>query len=166
MAEATERYVLPLLQSGQSQKEITHNEALIRLDALLHLAVESQAAMAPPASPEPGQCWIVAVPASDAWAGQEGLVAQFHAGGWNFIEPADGCLAWVKDEGLFAYRSAGDWRSDAWPVKRLQLGGATMLTAPQPAIANPTGGGMVDTEARDTLVQVLEALRRQGLIEN
>ena len=164
--EATERYELPLLQSGQSQKEITHNEALIRLDALLHLAIESQAAAAPPASPEPGQCWIVAASAAGAWAGKEGQVAQFHAGGWSFIEPADGCLAWVKDEGLFAYRSAGDWRSDAWPVRRLRLGGATMLTAPQPAIANPSGGGVVDAEARSILVQVLEALREQGLIEN
>jgi hypothetical protein len=166
MAEATDRYALPLLQSGQSQKEITHNEALIRMDALLHLAVESRALASPPSAPEPGRCWIVAADPTGAWAGQAGRIAQFHAGGWSFIAPADGGLAWVKDEGVFAYFAGGAWRADAWPVKKLQLGGATMLTVRQAAIANPAGGATVDAEARAAIGQVLAALRGHGLIEN
>lgn len=165
MADATDRYALPLLQSGQSQKEITHNEALIRLDALLHLAVEGFAA-ASPMLPEPGRCWIVAAPASGAWTGQEGRIAQYHAGGWNFIEPADGCLAWIKDEAVFAYRSGDEWRSDAWPAQGLQIGGARLLAPPQPAIADPASGNVVDIEARATLAKILAALRQHALIEN
>lgn len=164
MADATDRYALPLLQSGQSQKEVTHNEALIRLDALLHLAVEGQASDAP-SLPEPGQCWIVVAPASGAWTEQEGRIAQYHAGGWNFVEPVDGCLAWIKGEAVFAYRSGGEWRSDAWPVKGLKIDDAMLLAPPQPAIADPASGSVVDAEARMALVQILAALRQHGLIE-
>ena len=72
MSEATERHQLPLLQSGQSQKEVTHNEALVRLDALLHLAVESRTASVPLVSPTLGATWIVAVGAAGDWSGQMG----------------------------------------------------------------------------------------------
>lgn len=164
MADATDRFGLPLLQSGQSQKEVTHNEALIRVDALLHLAVQSRAATEPPAAPQAGQCWIVSGPAAGEWMGKEGCIAQFHAGGWNFVEAADGCLAWVLDEGVFAYRASAAWRSDAWPVKQLRLGGYSLLTGTQGAIADPSGGTTVDAEARAALGQVLDVLRQHGLI--
>ena len=165
MSEATERHQLPLLQSGQSQKEVTHNEALVRLDALLHLAVESRAASVPPALPATGATWIVAAGATGDWSGQEGRIAHYHAGGWTFIKPCDGSLAWVKDEGVFAYRSAGEWSTDAWPVKALRIDGRRMLAADRSTIANPQGGSVIDVEARSRLAEVLAVLRAQGLID-
>lgn len=164
MVDATDRLALPLLQSGQSQKEITHNEALIRIDALLHLAVESQGEVGPPLSPEVGQAWIVAAPAIGAWVGREGWIAAFHAGGWAFAEASEGWLAWVRNEGVFAYRVADGWRSNAWPVKGLSVSGDAMLAMQQPAIASPAGGEVVDVQARHVLGQVLSALRTHGLI--
>ena len=71
MAETTDRYALPLLQVAQAQKEVTHNEAVVGIDTLLHLAVEGVLG-APPPTPLPGQAWIIAAAASGAWAGQDG----------------------------------------------------------------------------------------------
>ena len=47
----TPRLGLPLLAAGQAQKHVTHNDALMRLDALAHLAVASRAQTVPPGSP-------------------------------------------------------------------------------------------------------------------
>ena len=82
MAEMTARYRLDLLQSGQAQKEITHNEALIRADILLQSAVENRTLTAPPGAPVEGQCWVVAAAATGAWAGRSGEIACWSAGGW------------------------------------------------------------------------------------
>lgn len=165
MAEATDRYGLPLLQAGQSQKEVTHNEAIVRADALLHPAVESRTLASPPTSPAPGQAWIVATGASGEWAGRDGSIAAFQAGGWTFVVPSEGCLVWVKNEGVFAVFAPGGWNAEAWPVKGLSLDGDGLLTNPQPAIAAPTGGATVDNEARAVIGQILSALRAHGLIQ-
>ncbi len=127
MAESTERWELPLLQAGQSQKEITHNEAVVRADALLHLAVESRGAATPPPAPDPGDAWIVGDAPSGDWAGQGGRIAAFHAGGWSFVVPREGCLAWVRDEGRFAILTATGWRSDAWPAGGVELDGQRVI---------------------------------------
>ena len=42
---------LPLIDAAQAQKHVTHNEALRRLDELVHLSVAQRNALAPPASP-------------------------------------------------------------------------------------------------------------------
>jgi hypothetical protein len=50
----------PLLQAGQAQKELTHNEALALIDMLLHAQVESMTVATPPGGAVVGQCWVVA----------------------------------------------------------------------------------------------------------
>ena len=164
MADTTERYGLPLLQAGQSQKEITHNEAVVRMDALLHPSVENRALVAPPASPTPGQSWIVGAGASGEWAGHDSAIAAFQAGGWTFLVPFEGCIAWVKSEGVFAVFTSGAWNDQGWPVNGLLLGGVAMLTDRQPAIADPSGGTAIDGEARTAIADILATLRAHGLI--
>ncbi len=66
----TARYSLPLLALAQAQKEVTHNEALVLLDAMVHAAVVAGPVADPPSSPDEGQCWLVASGASGVWAGQ------------------------------------------------------------------------------------------------
>ena len=66
---------LPLLAAAQAQKHVTHNEAILALDALVHLSVSSRAVADPPPSAEDRARFIVASPAAGDWAGREGDVA-------------------------------------------------------------------------------------------
>ena len=50
----TIRHELPLLSFGQAQREVTHNEALLLVDRLLHLVALSRSLAIPPAAPAPG----------------------------------------------------------------------------------------------------------------
>ncbi len=70
MSEATPRLALPFIMPGQSQKELFHNEALAALDIAVAPAVEGAAAAAP-ATPQPGQCWIVAAAAAGDFEGRD-----------------------------------------------------------------------------------------------
>lgn len=46
----------------------------------------------------------------------------------------------------------------------VKIDGQQILTVQQAAIADPTGGATVDTEARTAIVEILDALRTHGLI--
>jgi len=93
MSDST-HLVLPFVEAAQAQKHVTVNEALSRLDALVHLAVESATETAPPGSPAEGARWIVGDGASDAWAGEDGKVAAYIDGAWVFLTPNAGWQAW------------------------------------------------------------------------
>jgi hypothetical protein len=164
MPDASARYALPFLQAGQAQKEITHNAAIDRIDALLQLAVASRAVSAPPASPVVGTSWIVPADATGDWSGHADHIATAGDGGWTFTLPRDGCIAWIADETVFGVHFASAWHADGWPVAGLRIGERVILSATAPAITAPTGGGVVDSEARTAISAVLSALRLQGLI--
>lgn len=93
MAEDTTNLELPYIMPSQAQKHITHNEALVRLDALVQLVIQS-AANTPPASPVEGQCHAVLPAATGAWAGKAGRIAFYQDGAWIFIVPRTGWIAW------------------------------------------------------------------------
>lgn len=164
MAGSTDRYEIELLTSGQAQKEVSHNEALLRIDALLHAAVESRSLSAPPLDATPGKCWIVADSGTGEWTGQSGRIAHLRAGGWRFVEPREGCLVWVRSEEVFARRTPWGWNVGDWPANALVVGGSKVVGVRQGAIASPAGGATVDAEARLAIGAILAALRSHGLI--
>lgn len=164
MAELSDRYALPLLQVGQAQKEVTHNEAVAGIDALLHLAVETRALAVPPAAPGAGQAWIVAPGASGDWAGRAGEIASFGAGGWRYVAPRQGCVAWLRDVQRFAVFTAEGWRDDGWPVAALRVGTRTVLGGGMSVVPAIAGGTVVDAEARAALAALVAGLRIQGLV--
>lgn len=98
---------LPYLETGQAQKEVTHNEALRLLDAVVQLAVAAMQTV-PPGSPTDGQRWIVGTGGTGAWVGQDGKIALWSSG-WLFIQPQPGWLAF--DQGASALRM---WSGSAW----------------------------------------------------
>jgi hypothetical protein len=106
----TPNLALPFIAQGQAQKEVTHNEALLRLDALVQLAVRSRSLAAPPGSPADGERWIVAASATGAWAGQSNKIAAWQDGTWSFFAPAIGWRAQVEDERLAVVWQDGAWR--------------------------------------------------------
>ena len=164
--EVSARWALPLLQPGQAQKEMFHNEALASLDLLAQAAVLSAGETSPPDDPDEGDCWLVGDSPDGAWAGHGGELAGWTAGGWRFVVPRDGMMVWVVADGLFARRSEGDWRIGDFPIAAVIIEGSQVLGARQGAISNPSGGTVTDTESRAALGAILAAMRAHGLIEN
>ena len=107
---ATPRLGLPAIEAAQAQKHVTHNDALVLLDCLTQLTVESRALTAPPVTPAEGDCYIPAAGASGAWSGWDNQLALFSGGGWLRIAPVSGLRAWVKSERLTLTYEDGVWR--------------------------------------------------------
>src|SRR5690606_18398791 len=86
----TARLSLPFIMAGQAMKHVTHNEAINRLDALVQPVVESATLTTPPATPLPGEAWIVPAGATGAWTGHADEIASWQDGAWRFFDPAEG----------------------------------------------------------------------------
>lgn len=137
------RFALPLLFSGQAQKEVTVNEALSRADALMHCAIEDQLAT-PPATPADGFCWMISAGATGDWAGHSGDIACRAAGTWLFVTPRDGMRILDRSTGQEkVYR--GGWQAPSTP-------------------AAPTGGTIIDAQARSSINAIISALKLSGIL--
>lgn len=109
MSELSSRLELPFLMPSQAQKHVTHNEALQRLDMLVHLSVTSFSASAPPADPEAGEVHAVGAVPSGAWSGHANRLAAWTGSGWIFVTPLDGWLAWDLGASILRVHEAGAW---------------------------------------------------------
>jgi hypothetical protein len=146
----TPRIRLPNLVAGQAQKELTVNEALHALDAIVCGVIETAGLGPPPELPAVASSYLVGASTGADWSGREGQVATFTVGGWRYLVPFDGLTMLVKLTG-----ETHRYRDRAWDV---------MLGPQQPAIANIAGGTTVDVEARAAVGAILSALRAHGLI--
>lgn len=108
--ERTSRLSLPRMLPEQAQKHVTHNEALLRLDALVQLSVAGFGALTPPALPVEGAVHALGAAPTGAWAGQGGSLAQWTGTAWLFTAPAEGWLAHDATEGGLRQWRAGDWQ--------------------------------------------------------
>ncbi len=138
------RLVLPLLAAGQAQKEITHNEALIRLDALVGAVIEDAVTATPPSAPAPGAMWLVATGGNGAWSGEDGRIAIASSGGWRFVVPYEGLVLWDR-----ASATQRRFHDNMWlEPNNLPL---------------PSGGTIVDAEARAAIANIAALLEKWGL---
>jgi hypothetical protein len=147
MFEATPNLRLPYLYVGQAQKEIIHNEALAMLDAVMFASLESEL-IDPPANLtdiDAGRRWLVGATPSGSWAGHAGEIAYWTGDGWRFVLVPDFCRVFRADLGHDMIRQAGSW-----------------VTVPP--VNAPTGGAIIDQEARSALSSILSILRTTGLI--
>lgn len=165
MSESTARYNLPLLVPGQAHKEVVHNEALLRLDALVGATVQAILNL-PPSEPGIGLSWVVGQTPSGAWQQHAGEIAYWQEGGWTFLPPSPGFIAWSQEHGSHITFDGTAWRADAWPVRSIEVGGKAVISARQESILSPNGGTVVDTEARTAVSAILVAMRSHGLIES
>lgn len=134
---ATPRLDLPLLAAAQAQKEAFVNEALARIDVLLHPVVKGSTT-APPSNPQAGECWVVAATASDAWSEREEMLACWDGEQWTFCQPLAGMHVYNADSGeRWVYR-------DEW------------IRAERPD--EPSGGAVVDAQAREAIVALIDKL--------
>lgn len=160
----TARLGMPMLQPGQAQKELYHNEALALIDIALHATVTAIGLDMPPASPTPGMSWIVGAAPTGAWAGAAHQLAGWTAGGWRFVVPTDGMTVWSLADSLEARFVGGSWIVGEARATRLKIGGVQVVGAQQAGIAPPSGGVTIDAEARTVLALILGALSAHGLI--
>ncbi len=109
MPDTTDRLELPYILPDQAQKHVTHNEALVRLDALVHLAVLDRDRSEAPAEPAAGDRHIVATGASGEWAGRSGGVAFWQDGVWMFLDPQPGWRAWCGAEAALLLFDGSGW---------------------------------------------------------
>lgn len=119
---ATPNLQLPFIDANQNQKHVTHNAALLVLDALVNCNVVSNALAAPPAAPGDGQCWLVAAAGSGAWAGKDGQIAAWQDGAWTFYPPKAGFTCFADNLGTLLA-----WSGSAWAAA-VPSGGAGAAT--------------------------------------
>ncbi len=100
---------LPLIQPSQAQKHVTHNEALVQLDALVQLSVESCSRDVPPPDPLPGARYAVGPSASALWAGHANALAVWDGAAWRYYVPRVGWQAWIAHEALMAVFDGTGW---------------------------------------------------------
>ena len=139
----TARFALPLLFAAQSQKEFYVNEAHAILDSLLHPAVEGKSDT-PPDTPVAGEAWLVGDAPTGEWVDHAGDLACHEAGAWLFIAPRNGLR--VLD------LSAGQMRcyNDGWQLAA--------------AVVSPSGGSVIDAEARTAIEGLIAALVTNGTL--
>ncbi len=144
---STPRHELPYLVVGQAQKEITHNEALVRIDALLEPLIEAEVSTLPAvqSGAQAGKCWLVGSSPSGEWTGKSGQIACWNGGGWYFITPTEGMR--IRNAALSCYMvyHTAEWHTPD-------------------SIADVTGGNMIDVEARNILNLLLSSLRTSGFV--
>lgn len=162
--ETTARWAMPLLHAGQAQKELFHNEALARVDVLVHSLAQSADLATPPADPPLGESWIVAGGATGAWADRDGQYASWTEGGWRYLEPAAGMRVHVVDRGHALMYDGASWQDEAVRGDGFYQAGVKVVGARHGAIAHPVGGASVDAEGRVAISAILDALREHGLI--
>jgi Protein of unknown function (DUF2793) len=165
MTDQTPRFALPFILPGQAQKELFHNEALVLVDALIDAAVEEGPRSDPPPSPQAGQCWIVAAGAMAAWSGHDQSLATWTEGGWRFVVPTIGMSVWDKAASVPRRWDASGWSGGRMACSGLSIGGKDVVGERLPAIATPSGGTIIDDEARIALAAVIAALKSHGFID-
>lgn len=142
-ASTTPRLGLPNLFAAQAQREITINEAFAILDALVHGVVDGEA-NDPPASADDGQCWIVGSQPTGDWASHAGQIACRQSGAWLFVAPIDGMVVFDGSASRIARFDNGWIRTTG--------------------VSAPSGGSVVDVEARAAISELIDALAAAGII--
>lgn len=118
MSETTPNLSMPFILPAQAQKHVTHNEALLRLDALVHLTIADERANPPDAASdamEDGACFLIATGATASWAGRAGRIAAWQDGAWSYIAPRPGWRAWFAKAARLKVFDGSTWRDMPLP---------------------------------------------------
>jgi hypothetical protein len=142
-SNASPKWALPYLFSGQSQKEVFVNEALALLDCIVACKVESVRASVPTGA-QNGQVWLVAESATGEWTGFSGKLAVWRGNTWGFVEPVNGMQIFVQSEQRYIHYN------DGWVCPRLTIEFSSSVSA--------------DTSAREAIMALVSCLKQAGVI--
>jgi len=108
-SDETPRLKLAQLVSMQEMNDVTWNEALAQLDALVDLCLLGQYVNAPPANPADGDAYLIGGAPTDAWAGCAYKIASCLDGSWRFYTPFSGLRAFVAPTNALIVYLNGNW---------------------------------------------------------
>ncbi len=100
---------IPLIASSQAQKHVTHNEALMTLDALLHLSVVQRDLQEPPVSPSQNARYIVGLNPVGDWSEHALEIAIYRDEEWSFFQPKIGWISFLQSERVLIIWDGIDW---------------------------------------------------------
>lgn len=119
----TPDFGIPEISASQANAEVTHNEAVVLLQALANGVIDKDLT-APPGSPTDGDAYIVASGATGAWNGWDDHIAVRYNGAWYFIPGYDdsnvqitigarqeGLRVWVRDENQYYVWDGSSWNT-------------------------------------------------------
>lgn len=99
---------ITLVEQSQAQKEVTVNQAITRIDAILNTGAKSRGSNTPPGSPANGDVHIVGSSPTSDWTGWANFIAYFDQT-WKFIIPKEGVTLWVNDEDTIYVYTGSFW---------------------------------------------------------
>jgi len=88
---------------------ITHNEAIVSLEALSIGVVIDRTLTSPPSSPNEGDIYIPASGSTGAWATQDDNLAEWFNGSWIFYAPIPYSPKWSIGDSSFIYYDGSNW---------------------------------------------------------
>jgi hypothetical protein len=95
--DRTTRFKLPYLSESQDNAEVSHNEAIDRLDLLNGMLVKTRSLSSPPGITD-GEVFIIGDSATGAWSGFDGELGMAINSSWTILDPANGLPFYVEDE--------------------------------------------------------------------
>jgi len=90
------------------------------------------------------------------------LQGESEAGG--FVRGVEGAQLLERSSGQLVVRRNGSWEAGIVRAQEMRVGGLTVVRERQPAVPDPAGGSVVDTQCRVAVAAILTALRTHGLI--
>lgn len=161
---STARLDLRLIEPGQMQKEISHNEAIERLDMIVQPIIQSSSLASPPSNPSTGDCYVVAAAATGDWTGRETQFAMMGSGGWTFLVPFEGLEVRDLAQDKVLRFDGSTWQEAVYRGPVEDTNGDIVVSTRQPVVAAPAGGSIQDVEARAAITDLIARLEAHGLI--
>jgi hypothetical protein len=126
----TVKLQLPLIAGGQAQKHVTHNEALLLLDALVSGGVVSSTVTAQPGSPAEGDLYAIGATHTGAvWASfANHTLAYYRDNAWVNITPREGWRFYDQANNYDIIFNGSAWE-DTGILTRVAKAGDTMTGA-------------------------------------
>src|SRR5262249_996836 len=99
--------------AAQAQKHVTHNDALMMLDALVHLSVIEANRLDPPDAPADGDRYLLGEAPTGAFSVHGGQIALYDQGLWRFMMPRRGRETYVAAQGKVLVYDGTTWHLPA-----------------------------------------------------
>ncbi len=100
---------IELLSLNQARKEVTVNEALIKIDALLNTSIIDIGTNNPPENPKNGDLYAIGDIPTGQWEGRKNQLAFWYYNNWYFLNPKIGLYMFIQSKNRFYFYNGKKW---------------------------------------------------------